>query len=56
MNVEPDAAQFSVTRIADDVFRLIVQSEAKIMVTAIIEEKHIIERLRYELSKLKVIK
>jgi len=50
-----DSVQFSVTRIGDDVFRVIAQSDKRILATWIVERKHVMERLAYEIEHLKIM-
>jgi hypothetical protein len=51
-----DSVQFSVTRIGNDTFRIIAQSETRIIMTWVVERKNVLERLARELEALKVLK
>jgi hypothetical protein len=48
MSAERDPVQLSVTRIGDNTFRIIVQSETKTVAVAIVEQKNIIAALERE--------
>lgn len=50
-----DSVQFSCTRIGTDTFRIIAQSEKKILATWIVERKNLERRLLYEVSKLRIL-
>jgi hypothetical protein len=47
--------QLSVTRIAADVYRVVVQSDRKTLYTANVEVKHIRETIEAELPRLAVL-
>lgn len=47
--------QLSVTKIAADVYRVVVQSEKKTLYTANVEQKHIWKTIEAELPRLAVL-